>query len=156
MRNIPLLHRIPGTTDESTIHARSVLLIRILVGWVFVSEGIQKFLFTDALGAGRFAHIGIPAPEIMAPFVGIVEIVFGSLLLLGLATRLSTIPLLIDILVAIATTKVPLLLQKGFWAMAHEARVDFSMVLGLLFLLVVGGGDWSLDRRMGSSQGKTR
>ena len=72
MRNIPLLHRIPGTTDESTIHARSVFLIRILVGWVFISEGIQKFLFTDALGAGRFAHIGIPAPEIMAPFVGIV------------------------------------------------------------------------------------
>lgn len=156
MHNIPLLHRIPGTADESTIGARSVILIRLLVGWVFVSEGIQKFLFTDALGAGRFAHIGIPAPEITAPFVGIVEILFGSLLLLGLATRLSTIPLLIDIVVAIATTKFPLLLQKGFWAMAHEARVDFSMVLGLLFLLAVGGGDWSVDRRMGAGQGGAR
>jgi putative oxidoreductase len=91
----------------------ATILIRILVGSVFLSEGIQKFLFPDAQGVGRFAKIGIPAPEIMAPFVGVVEIVFGVFILLGLLTRLSAIPLLIDISVAIATTKVPMLLNKG-------------------------------------------
>src|SRR5512143_3719790 len=116
-------------------HAPSAtLLIRIVVGGVFLSEGIQKFLFPDQLGVGRFVKIGIPAPEIMAPFVGCVEIVFGSLLLLGLLTRLASIPLIIDILVAITATKIPMLSKAGFWAMAHEARTDFAMVLGLIFL----------------------
>ncbi len=124
----------------------AVILIRFLVGAVFLSEGIQKFLFPDALGVGRFAKIGIPAPALTAPFVGVVEIVFGTLLLLGLFTRLAAIPLLIDISVAIATTKIPLWLSKGFWSMAHEARTDYSMLLGAIFLLIVGAGPWSLDR----------
>ena len=124
-----------------------VFLVRLMVGSVFASEGIQKFLFSDALGVGRFIKIGIPMPEIMAPFVGIVEILFGGLILVGLFTRLAAIPLLINILVAIATTKIPLLLESGFWKMAHEARVDWSMVLGLVCLLLVGGGRWSLDAR---------
>src|SRR5438132_4111786 len=81
--------------------AKATLLIRILVGWVFLSEGIQKFLFPDSLGVGRFVKIGIPWPQIMAPFVGVVEIVCGVLLLVGLITRLASIPLLIDILRAI-------------------------------------------------------
>ena len=123
----------------------ATILIRILVGSVFFSEGIQKFLFPDALGVGRFAKIGIPAPAVMAPFVGVVEIVFGAFLLLGFLTRLSAIPLVIDISVAIATTKLPMLLEKGFWAAAHEARVDVSMLLGLIFLLIVGAGPWSVD-----------
>src|SRR5579872_970407 len=106
---------------------KAVLLIRILVGWVFLSEGIQKFLFPTALGVGRFIKIGIPAPEIMAPFVGVIEIVCGTLLLLGLMTRLASIPLLINISVAIATTKIPMLLKQGFWAAAHESRVDIDM-----------------------------
>ncbi len=130
------------------LFSRSVILIRVLVGWVFLSEGIQKFLFPEALGVGRFTHIGIPAPAFMAPFVGVVEIVCGALLLAGLITRLATIPLVIDISVAIATTKIPMLIQKGFWAAAHEARVDISMLLGLVFLLIVGGGHWSLDERL--------
>src|SRR3954454_7347936 len=100
----------------------AVILVRLIVGGVFVSEGMQKFLFPDALGVGRFAKIGIPAPEVMAPFVGVVEIVCGSLLVVGLLTRLAAILLIIDMLVAIATTKVPMLLQSGFWKMAHEAR----------------------------------
>jgi putative oxidoreductase len=121
------------------------LLVRMIVGFVFVSEGIQKFLFSDSLGVGRFIKIGIPTPEVMAPFVGIVEIVCGVFVLLGFLTQLATIPLVVDMLVAIATTKIPILLEKGFWAMAHEARVDWSMLLGSLFLLIVGGGQWSLD-----------
>src|SRR5271169_7066247 len=86
--------------------AKALLLIRILVAWVFVSEGIQKFLFPAQLGVGRFEKIGIPSPHFMAPFVGTVEIVCGTLLLIGLLTRLVAIPLLIDISVAIATTKI--------------------------------------------------
>ncbi|WP_154017803.1 DoxX family protein [Candidatus Protochlamydia phocaeensis] len=123
------------------------ILIRLMVGTVFLSEGIQKFLYPGTLGVGRFSQIGIPFPEITAPFVGIVEIIFGSLLIIGFMTRLACLPLLIDILTAIATTKIPLLLSKGFWPMAHEARTDFCMLLGLLFLLIVGPGKWSIDDR---------
>jgi uncharacterized membrane protein YphA (DoxX/SURF4 family) len=141
----------------------SVILIRILLGWVFVSEGIQKFLFADAVGAGRFAKIGIPSPQLMAPFVGGVEIVCGTLILIGLLTRLSTIPLLISMTVAVISTKIPVLLghaigpfsvpkltQYGLWSMLHEARTDFSMILGLIFLLIVGAGRWSIDATLQS------
>lgn len=137
--------------------ASAVILIRLLVGWVFVSEGIQKFLFRDALGAGRFERIGIPAPHVMAPFVGVIEIVCGLIIVLGVMTRLAAIPLLIDMAVAIISTKIPMLLGHnlwrfvapkppyGIWPMLHEARVDFSMVLGLVFILIVGPGRWSFD-----------
>ena len=124
---------------------KAIFLIRMMVGCVFLSEGIQKILFSESLGVGRFIKIGIPAPEIMAPFVSVVEIVCGTLVLFGLITRLAAIPLIIDMLVAILTTKIPILLEKGFWAMAHEARVDLAMILGSLFLFIVGGGLWSLD-----------
>ena len=126
----------------------ATFLIRLMVGWVFLSEGIQKFLFPVALGVGRFAKIGIPAPQFFAPFVGVVEIVCGGLLIIGLITRLASIPLLIDILVAIATTKIPMLSKSGFWATMHEARTDFCMLLGLIFLLIVGSGALSLDSRI--------
>ena len=125
--------------------AKAILLIRILVGWVFLSEGIQKFLFPDSLGVGRFVKIGIPWPQVMAPFVGVVEIVCGSLLLIGLVTRLATIPLLIDIGVAVYSTKIVTFAKNGFWGTLHEARTDLCMLLGLIFLLLVGGGTWSLD-----------
>ena len=97
----------------------ATVLVRILVGWVFVSEGIQKFLFPDSLGTGRFAKIGIPDPAFTAPFVGAVEIIFGLLIIIGLLTRLAAIPL--------------------------EARVDLSMLFGLLFLLIEGAGLISVD-----------
>lgn len=123
----------------------SVFLIRIIVGGVFLSEGIQKFLFQDSLGIGRFMKIGIPAPEFFAPFVGVVEVLFGFLILIGLFTRIAAIPLIINISVAIMITKIPLLINDGFWKMAHEARTDFSMLLGSVFLLIVGAGKISLD-----------
>jgi len=140
----------------STKAPAATILVRIILGGVFFTEGIQKFLFSEALGEGRFENIGIPAPYVMASFVGVVEIVFGALLLLGLLTRLATIPLVIDISTAIATTKIPLLFgsgpepnlqgaQFGVWGMLHSGRVDFSMFLGLIFLLIVGAGGWSLD-----------
>lgn len=126
----------------------ATVLVRLIVGAVFLSEGLQKFIYPEALGAGRFARIGIPWPELSAPFDGAFEVGCGLLILLGLATRLAAIPLVIDMLVAITTTKVPMLLEKGFWSMAHEARTDWSMLLGALFLLIVGGGAWSIDARL--------
>ena len=129
----------------------ATILIRLLVGAVFLSEGIQKFLFPAALGVGRFVKIGIPAPQFFAPFVGVVEIVCGTLLIIGFITRLAAIPLLIDISVAIVTTKIPMLSRAGFWSTAHEARTDYCMLLGLVFLLLVGSGPLSIDARVGRS-----
>jgi len=139
----------------------AVWLIRLMVGGVFFFEGIQKFLYPEALGFGRFEKIGIAAPHLMGPFIGAVEITCGLLVLAGLATRLAAIPLLINISVAILSNKIPILLGHGFWtftlaklpqygflSLMHEARTDFSMVLGLCFLLSVGAGAWSLDARL--------
>jgi uncharacterized membrane protein YphA (DoxX/SURF4 family) len=148
-----LIGRVLDTTAP-----RATVLVRLLVGVVFASEGIQKFIYPDALGAGRFAKIGIPTPQVMGPFVGIVEVLCGLLILAGLLTRVATIPLIIDMLVALASTKVPILIghgylsfanpstsQTGFWSMLHEARTDISMLLGSIFLLLVGAGGWSAD-----------
>jgi putative oxidoreductase len=130
----------------STSAPGAVILIRLIVGGVFLSEGIQKFLFPSALGVGRFTKIGIPFPVFSAPFVGVFEVGCGALLILGLLTRLAAIPLIIDIGVAIATTKLPMLAKDGLWATAHEARTDYAMLLGLIFLLIVGAGSISVDR----------
>jgi putative oxidoreductase len=124
---------------------RSVLLIRLMVGAVFLSEGIQKFLFPFEVGAGRFAKIGLPSPEVLGPLVGSFEIACGALVLLGFFTRLAVIPLLTIMMVAVYSTKIPILLKSGFWKMAHDSRTDFSMFMGALFLLIVGAGAWSLD-----------
>ena len=142
------------------------VLIRLMVGAVFLTEGIQKFLLPDELGAGRFLRIGIPMPGLMGPFVGVVEIVGGALLLLGLFTRPAALALLINISVAILSTKVPILLGRafwmfslpklpryGFWSMTHEARTDFCMWLGSLFLLIVGAGLLSLDALLSRRRG---
>ncbi len=126
---------------------KAILFIRILVGWVFLSEGIQKFLFPEALGVGRFAKIGIPLPQLMAPFIGVTEIICGALLIVGLFTRLACVPLLIDICVALYLTKMVTFTKNGFWDTLHEARTDVSMLLGLVFLLIVGGGTLALDAR---------
>jgi len=134
-----------NTRGESNNVQSAIILVRFIVGTVFLFEGMQKFIFPAALGIGRFMKIGIPAPEVMAPFVGVIEIVCGLMVLFGLYTRLAALPLVIDMLVAIATTKIPILMEKGFWAMAHEARVDWSMILGSVFLLIAGSGRWSLD-----------
>jgi putative oxidoreductase len=135
-----------GSANRSQAPA-ATLLVRLSVGLVVLSEGIQKFVYPEALGVGRFVKIGIPWPAFSAPFVGFWEVTCGLLLILGLFTRLAAIPLIIDMLVAIATTKIPLLLRAGFWSMAHEARTDLAMLLGSLFLLLVGAGPWSVDAR---------
>ena len=92
--------------------------------------------------------IGVPAPEVMAPFVGTVETIGGLLLILGLGTRVVAVPLLVSMLVAITSTKLVTFGKNGFWKTAHEARTDLLMIFGLLFLLSVGAGPVSLDARM--------
>ncbi|GGF27877.1 DoxX family protein [Flavobacterium limi] len=131
--------------------SKTTILIRLMVGAVFLSEGIQKFLFADTLGAGRFEKIGLPAPEFLGCFVGGFEIVCGLLILIGLFTRLSSIPLIVIMLVAIATTKSEVLAEKGFWEMMHGSRTDWAMLLGSIFLLIKGGGDWSADKTLGTN-----
>jgi putative oxidoreductase len=126
----------------------ATLLIRLMVGAVFLSEGIQKFLFPADIGAGRFEKIGFANPEVVAQFVACFEIACGALVLLGLATRFAAIPLIVIMLTAIVTTKIPILQQSGFWKMAHEARTDWAMLLGAIFLLLVGAGPFSVDDRL--------
>ncbi len=147
---------------SATTASKWTILVRLLVGLVvFFPEGIQKLAFPEILGAGRFANIGIPFPEITGPFVGIVETVSGALIIVGLFTRLAAIPLIIIMIVAILSTKVPILLghefwifhlpklpRYGFWSMMHEARADFTMLLGSIYLLIEGAGMWSINSRL--------
>lgn len=133
----------------------SVILIRLMVGLVFLSEGIQKFLFPDIRGVGRFVSIGLPAPEVLAYFVAIFEVTCGTLIVLGLLTRLAVVPTISIMLVAISVTKLPMLSNEGFWEMAHAARTDWSMSLGSLFLLVVGAGRLSFDALLSRSKETT-
>jgi putative oxidoreductase len=137
--------------------SRATVLIRAAAGIIFASEGVQKFVYPDALGAGRFAKIGIPAPQLTAPFVGVVEIACGLLLCAGLFVRPAAVVLLVDMLVAIASTKIPILIGHGYlgfadpagkvgiFGMLHEARTDLAMLLSCAFLLAVGAGAGSLD-----------
>ena len=142
------------------------ILVRLLVGLVvFVPEGIQKLAYSNALGAGRFAKIGIPYPDIMGPFVGVVEIVCGTLIIIGLFTRLAAVPLIIIMIVALISTKLPILLghdvgmfhlsadmkRTGFWSAQHESRADLTMLLGCIYLFIVGAGEWSVDDRLADS-----
>ncbi len=142
------------------------ILVRLLVGLVvFFPEGVQKLVFADILGAGRFVRIGIPYPDLMGPFVGVVELACGALIIFGLLTRLAAVPLIVVMVVALVSTKLPIwaghdiwifhvakLPRYGFWSMAHEARADFTMLLGCLYLLVEGAGFWSLDAILSRSR----
>src|SRR6201981_253876 len=135
----------------STWHVRSPIFIRLAVGLIFLTQGVLKYI-DPHMGVLRFAKIGFPYPNFTAHFVGIFEVVCGLLVVAGLFTRLANIPLLIIILTAIATTKVPELCRpaQGLWFMVSDARTDFAMTMSLFFLISVGGGTWSLDASFGS------
>lgn len=139
---------------------RWAILIRLSLGFVFVLEGMQKLILPDILGAGRFAKIGIPQPELMGPFVGVVELVCGLLIVVGLFARIAAIPLIGVMIVAIVGTKLPILLghdwlifklrpldRYGFLSMTHESRTDVAMLLEAIFILLAGAGRWSIDAR---------
>jgi len=136
------------------------VIIRLMLAGVFIPEGIQKFVFADILGAGRFERIGIPSPDILAPLVGGFEVICGALLFAGLFTRLAAVPIIVIMIVAVLSTKVPILLGQdfwifhapagqryGMWGMLHEIRTDWSMLLAAVFVLLSGGGRWSADQR---------
>jgi putative oxidoreductase len=119
---------------------------RIIVGLVFLSEGIQKFLYPEIVGVGRFEKIGFENPEFWAHFVAGFEVFCGALVLIGFLTRLAAIPLLTIMATALISTKIPILLNEGFWFMAHAARTDFAMTMLLIFLLIYGAGRYSVDK----------
>lgn len=126
---------------------RAIILIRILVGWVFLSEGIQKFMFPDTLGAGRFHKLGIPMPHAMAILVAVVEILCGVAVLLGVETKWAAAGLLVVNLGAILTTKVHLFRHKDIWTAMHESRLDLCLLLAILFLMIAGSGAYALENR---------
>ncbi|SHG52596.1 Uncharacterized membrane protein YphA, DoxX/SURF4 family [Fodinibius roseus] len=141
--------------------SKLTILIRLMVGLVFLSEGIQKFIFPNSRGIGRFESMGFPQPEFFGLFVGGFEIVAGVLICLGLLTRAGALATITIMTVAIVVTKIPIafgqsfgpfvlrdLSQYGFWSMAHEMRTDFAMWMGSLFLTIKGGGKWSVDRKL--------
>jgi len=145
--------------------AWAALAIRLMVGGIFFTEGLLKFLRPEELGAGRFAKIGLPAPEFFGPFVGGVELLCGALILLGLRTWWAAWPLLAVMAVAFVSVKTPILLghgfagfalrplpHYGFLSMMHEARNDLCMIAGLSYLLLAGAGPWSLDAGRRSAQ----
>jgi putative oxidoreductase len=137
------------TKSLRTKAPRSAILIRYAVGLIFLTQGILKF--TDPhWGVLRFTRIGFPYPDFTAHFVGTFEILCGFLLIIGFLTRFAGVPLLIVNLTAIATTKIPELFrpEQGFWFMVSDGRVDFAMCMGILFLVLVGGGSWSVDARI--------
>lgn len=152
-----MLDRLLQTRDDW-----SIFLIRLSVGLVvFFPEGLQKLLFPGILGAGRFAAIGIPWPDLLGPFVGGIETVCGAAVIAGLLTRLAVIPLIVILIVALLSTKIPILLghdflifhlprlsRYGFWSMQHEARVDLCMLLACACLLIAGSGACSIDARL--------
>ena len=140
------MSRVVQFVLKPTEGPRSVLLVRTAVGLIFLTQGILKYIDPN-MGVVRFTRIGFPHPYFTAHFVGTFEVVCGVLLFLGLWTRLVSIPLLIVITTAIATTKIPELFRtnQGFWYMVSDARTDFAMFCCLVFLISVGGGSWSLD-----------
>jgi len=129
-----------------------MILVRVVVGLVFVTEGILKFVRPAELGSGRFAHIGLPLPYVLAPVVGAVEIAAGAAVILNLYAGDAALLLLVVILTALVTTKVPILLGRhvgpfqppkldhyGFLSFMHEARTDLCMLFGLVAILLDGG-----------------
>jgi len=135
---------------------KAAILIRWMAGGVFLWEGILKFVYRNQ-GVGRFTRIGIPAPHVTAVFIGLLEIVGGILLMTGLLTRLIALPFVIEMLVAMASTKIALYLGTsplplppapptvGIWAVLHEIRSDYAQIMSVLFLGIAGPGPWSLD-----------
>ncbi|MCT3923414.1 DoxX family protein [Elizabethkingia anophelis] len=126
--------------------ALPLVIPRLTVGFIFLSEGMQKFTASDAVGIARFTKIGFHHPEFWVMIVGITEIVCSILLLIGLISRLASIPLLIIMIVAFITTKIPIFIQKGCWVFAHEYRTDFAMTMLLIMLFYYGSGSFSIDK----------
>ena len=144
---------------------RATVVLRLMAGTVFVWEGLMKFAFPNQ-GVGRFTKLGFPAPHFTATADAWLEIIGGALLLAGFLTRPIAVPFIIEMLVAMASTKIPMYLgtsplplppvppQIGFWAVLHEIRSEYAQLLTVIFLLIDGPGQWSLDALL--ARGKKR
>lgn len=130
----------------NTVNDNRVILIRLTSGLIFLTEGLQKYLFPELLGPGRFEKIGFSHPAFWAYFTGAFEITCSICILFGFLTRLACIPLFIVMVTAFITTKWPLLVDKGFWIFAHEYRTDFAMTLLLIYMIIYNGGRWSINK----------
>lgn len=142
--------------DTPTDAPAATILLRLMAGSVFLWEGVLKFVYANQ-GVGRFTKLGFPFPQATANFDGAFEIVGGLLVITGFLTRLVSIPFVVEMLVAMLSTKVPLYLgtsplplppvppQLGFWAVLHEIRSEYAQLMTTVFLLVAGPGRWSLD-----------
>jgi putative oxidoreductase len=148
----------PPVTGQSTI-----LIIRLMAGSVFFWEGILKFVYVNQ-GVGRFTKLGFPFPETTAHFVGVCEIIGGLLILFGLFTRIVAFYFIVQMIVAVLSTKISLYLGTsplplppapptvGIWAVLHEIRSDYAQILTCLFLLIEGAGRRSLDFMISTSK----
>ena len=141
----------PPVTGQSTI-----LILRLMAGGVFFWEGILKFVYVNQ-GVGRFTKLGFPFPEATAHFIAVGEIIGGLLLIFGLFTRIVAFYFIIQMIVAVLSTKIDLYFgtsplplppappKMGIWAVLHEIRSDYAQILTCLFLLIEGPGRMSLD-----------
>jgi uncharacterized membrane protein YphA (DoxX/SURF4 family) len=141
----------PPVTGLSTI-----LIIRLMAGSVFFWEGMLKFVYPNQ-GVGRFTKLGFAFPATTAHIIAVGEIVGGLLLVFGLLTRVVAFYFIVQMLVAVISTKIDLYFgtsplplppappKVGIWAVLHEIRSDYAQILTCLFLLVEGAGRRSLD-----------
>jgi putative oxidoreductase len=132
----------------NTANDNKIIFVRLIVGLIFISEGLQKYLFLQVLGPGRFQEVGFSHAFFWAYFTGACEMLFGMLVLCGLLTRLASIPLLIIMITAFITTKMPILETKGLWSFLHEYNTDFALTVLLILLIISGGGKWSADLKI--------
>ena len=147
----------PTVTAQATKASAAIVMIRLYVGLIFVGEGLLKFMRPGALGTGRFAKVGIPDAALLAYFDGVLEITCGTLIIVGLFTRLAAIPMIADMVGALVFTKVPLLWggaelypnERGLLDFFHEGRLEIAMLCGSVLLLIAGAGRLSLDARNG-------
>lgn len=137
-------------TDQDS----KIVFIRLIVGTIFIFEGILKYKMLEWLGPGRFTEIGFHHAFFWAYFTGAFEIICGSLVLFGFYTRLAAVPLFIIMIVAFFTVKLPLIWNQGFWTFIHDDTTEFSLTILLFLLLYYGGGRWSVDRKLAGSDSR--
>jgi putative oxidoreductase len=147
-------------TRPPTSAPKSALVIRLMAGGVFFWEGLLKFAYANQ-GVGRFTKLGMPVPEVLAPAIAVLEIGGGLLLMSGLGTRLISVPFIVEMIVAMLSTKISLYLGTsplpkppsppiiGVWAVLHEVRSEYAQIMSCIYLLAAGPGPWSLDALLG-------